>query len=310
MGSCSGSFFALGRDDGRVVWSHDAAADGGTANFHGNILLVENLVVVGTDGGASGQLYAFDAASGEVRWQQSAPGGFPSDPVRRGDRILAVEASGALRCTDLESGSPQWSVGGVEGARLLKSSVIMAGGRAFVSLPGGAVAAFDAESGEQLWQTVLPARLNTPLARVGDRLYVGDLEGTIHQLASEDGSRLGSFDAEGLIYGSLLSAGECLLALWAGDTLACLDPSLSEVKWSRKAQSAWSSFDPLILDGLVVAGTESGEILALDLDSGAPAWTLEIEGEVKGLGASDDVLFVGTIQGRVYALPLPAAESD
>jgi len=34
------------------------------------------------------------------------------------------------------------------------------------------------------------------------------------------------------------------------------------------------------------------------------------ETEAKGLGASGDVLYVGTIQGRVYALRIPAADSN
>jgi outer membrane protein assembly factor BamB len=54
----------------------------------------------------------------------------------------------------------------------------------------------------------------------------------------------------------------------------------------------------------VIVGAESGEIHALRLSDGTTAWTRRLEGEVKGLGVHDGVLYVGTNQGRVYALPL------
>jgi outer membrane protein assembly factor BamB len=53
---------------------------------------------------------------------------------------------------------------------------------------------------------------------------------------------------------------------------------------------------------VVVAGTESGEVLAFKLSDGTPVWKLKLEGEIKGLGATGNVLYVGTLQGRVYAL--------
>jgi outer membrane protein assembly factor BamB len=310
IGSCAGSFYALDRHEGRQIWSYDASADSNGPNFHGNALFEEDLVVVGTDAEDRGFLYAFDRATGEVRWQQAASGGFPSDLVTRGSRAYVVTMSGEIRCLDLRTGETLWSVEHAEGERLLKSAIVMVGDRVVVGLPSGSVLSLDADSGKSAWQTQLPGRLNTSAVVMGDDLYVGDIEGRIHRLSAGDGKVIGAFEAESPVYGSLLPAGKCLLALWAENTLACLDPQQGSIRWSRKAPSTWSSFQPLVLDELVVVGDESGEIHALQLSDGATAWTRRLKGEIKGLGAHDGMLYVGTVQGRVYALPFPEHEQS
>lgn len=308
IGSCSGSFYALDRHRGELLWSYDATADNGTPNFHGNALFAGDLVVVGTDGRDRGFLYAFDRATGDVRWRQAAPGGFPSDVQTRGSRAYAVTMTGEVRCLDLRTGETLWSVEGVEGERLLRSAVVFAGDGIVVTLPSGKVFSLDVESGEVVWKSRLPGRLNTSPVVIGREIHVGDIEGRIHRLSLQEGRVLGTFEAKSPVYGSLLSAGECLLALWAEDTLACLDPKLGTVKWSRKAPTTWSSFQPLIRSGLVVVGTESGEVHAFRLADGSTAWTRRVEGTIKGLGTHEGVLYVGTSQGRVYALQFPEPE--
>ncbi len=143
---------------------------------------------------------------------------------------------------------------------------------------------------------------------IGDDLYVGDIEGRIHRLSAEDGRVLGVFEAQSPVYGSLLLAGDCLLALWSENTVACLDPQDGSVRWSRRAPSTWSSFQPLVHGELVIVGGESGEIHAFRLSDGATAWTRHLNGEIKGLGTHGGVLYVGTSQGQVYSLPFPEEE--
>ena len=83
--------------------------------------------------------------------------------------------AGEARAIDLASGETVWNAGGVEG-RQLRSNLVLAAGRAFVSLPAGTVTAFDVSTGETVWETSLDARLNTSLAH-----YIGNLQGRLDE---------------------------------------------------------------------------------------------------------------------------------
>jgi outer membrane protein assembly factor BamB len=306
IGSCAGSFLALNRTDGRAVWSYDTTADSDSAQFHGNVLIEGDLVVVGADAKSDGYLYAFDRATGETRWRQAAPGGFPSDVVKSGSQGFVVSTSGEVRCVELETGRLVWSYGGVDDAHLHKSSIVAIDEKIIVNSPNDSVVALSIDSGQPIWETELSGTPNTALAIIDDGVYVGDVEGRIHRLALDDGKETATLPLERPVYGALQTAGGCLLALWAEDTLGCVDPALEGLRWSRPTTSEWSSFHFVVRDELVIAGTASGEIHAIDVSSGAPVWTHKLEGQIKGLELSGNVLYVGTLQGRVYALRIAA----
>ena len=59
----------------------------------------------------------------------------------------------------------------------------------------------------------------------------------------------------------------------------------------------------------VLIGTDGGELQAINLADGSVAWTHLLEGSIKGLGQLGDVIYVGTFQGRIYALRMPEALS-
>lgn len=259
---------------------------------------------MGTDDKEQGFLYAFNRVKGDLLWQQTAKGGFPSDVRIDGSRIYTVTMTGEARCVDLDTGVTLWRFGGETGEMLPKSAVVIEGDQVIVSLPSGTVTSLNAGSGELVWQSDLEGKPNTIPVVIGDEIYVGDVEGRIHRVSSKDGTQLGTIEGKSPVYGTLLHAGGCLLALWGEDTLSCLDPTSGATRWRQETDSAWSSFHPLILEDLVVVGTDAGEIHAFRLEDGATAWTRRLEGDIKGLGAHAGILYVGTVQGRVYAVPL------
>jgi outer membrane protein assembly factor BamB len=91
---------ALDASDGTVVWSRDVVADTGVQmpywGFAGSPLVVDDIVVVA----ASGNLVAYDRASGEKRWQgpagkesYSSPHGFSSGGV---SQVLLIDGTGVV----------------------------------------------------------------------------------------------------------------------------------------------------------------------------------------------------------------------
>jgi outer membrane protein assembly factor BamB len=305
IGSCSGFFYAFDRASGFDQWIHDTTVDGPPASFHGNILLIGKTLVVGTDTGEDGYLYGLDRATGIEKWKQKVTGGFPSDPATDGARVFAVTMEGEVRQIDVETGKTIWSHEGNEGARYLKSAIAHTGDRVLVSLPSGSVFALEAGSGATIWETRVDGRPNSSIAVIDESFYVGDVEGRIYRFSIEDGTVQGTYQATSPIYGTLTPTEDCLFALWGEDTLGCLSHDLGKLVWSRTTDDAWSSFHPLIRGEQVWIGNKKGEVFALNRSDGSIAWTYRLEGDIKGLGTKDDVVYIGTFQGRVYAVRIP-----
>jgi outer membrane protein assembly factor BamB len=149
---------------------------------------------------------------------------------------------------------------------------------------------------------------------VGGELVVGAADGRLYRLSLDTGEVLGSFATAGAPYGDLTEAGGCLLVLSAGGeldesmqpagpfVLACVEPGLERARWLHSSEQELSTFRPLAWQGQVVAGGRDF-LLALDLADGQLLWERPIEGVARGLGAAEEALYVGTLGGKVFALP-------
>ena len=48
IGSCAGVFYALNKATGKMRWSYDIRQDGKQISFHGNPLVVDDMILIGT----------------------------------------------------------------------------------------------------------------------------------------------------------------------------------------------------------------------------------------------------------------------
>ncbi len=59
---------------------------------------------------------------------------------------------------------------------------------------------------------------------------------------------------------------------------------------------------PNLYKNYVLAGDGDGEVSIIDAKTGEIEREFAVEGEVRSIGVTQDVLYVGTIQGMVYAV--------
>ncbi|HVT57371.1 MAG TPA: PQQ-binding-like beta-propeller repeat protein [Thermoanaerobaculia bacterium] len=312
IGSCGGSFYALDRHTGKPLWSYDTHRDGPPANFHGDPVVTDQLVVVGTDTEPEGLLYAFDRQTGEVRWKRPAPSGFFATVLRHGQNILALTTLGDAISYAIEDGRTAWTFDKAphnpHGTNT--PSPALAGDRFILPSPGGQLFALDASSGRVVWQRDLAAEIHTSVTVTGEVLYVGDRSGRVHKLNAASGAVEATLETGGTPFGTMVAAEGCLLAQWTPGIFACIDPALTDVRWRKTATDNWSSFKSLVWNGTVFTGTESGRVSQFRLLDGAELWSQSVKGPIKGLAiASDGTLYVGTQFGMIYALSLPSPEA-
>ncbi len=272
-------------------------------------------MLAGSDAWSTGHLYAFDRASGEVRWKVGFPKGVAADLARHGETVLMVSEVGDVAAVGIDDGTFRWRVEPDRSRPVGRPlDAVLDEDRWIVAWKSGVVDAYAAADGRLLWRRDLGASLGAAPVAVGGEVFVGAYGGRLFRLRASDGEMVGELRVGGALYGEIVAAPGCLLVLSARGgadpetgplgphAMVCVDPELQGVQWSYETAGLWTTFQPIVVDGVVVAGTE-GRLLALDLERGDVSWQRAVAGSPRGLLAVGGRLFLGTKEGSISALP-------
>ena len=160
-------------------------------------------------------LAAFDAKSGELKWEKSYDraefkpffgNGPRSTPLVSGDRVFTLGGTGILACWDARTGAIEWKVDTLKEFQAknlffgVSTSPVMVGADRVVVMVGGkgaGIVAFDAKTGKTAWQaTDDPASYSSPV--VANKQIVA-LTGSNLLGLSENGQKLWSVPFEGKV---------------------------------------------------------------------------------------------------------------
>jgi outer membrane protein assembly factor BamB len=300
---------ALDRSTGKARWVYDTRPDGGPLEFHGDPLVTEDLLILGSDWrreGRSARVYAFEKGTGSVRWKYEAGAGVTTDLPRRGDMLFGVTLADELVALDVPSGLKIWSVatGEPNPEHRLTSSPAVLAGQVFFGGIDGSLQALDAETGAPLWKRSLGSGVSTSILVAYGSLYAGTEDGRLLSFDPATGESRASIATVELPHGRLAAADGCVLAHLGERRIACAESALSGFRWTREAQKDWSSSRPYVWRNYVLAA-DSHTLVALRLADGATAWSRTFPGVVRGIGIGEDAMYVGTLSGAVHAVPLP-----
>jgi outer membrane protein assembly factor BamB len=300
-------YFAFDRSTGRVLWKYDTRQDGAPAQFHGDPLVTDDLIIAGSDSAAPGYVYAFDRKTGTLHWKTSV-GGLETDLLRSGGTAFGVTSEGSLVALELATGKLLWKVDSrKDPSRSRVRAPALSGERIFFPGLDGKVYAVKAATGEILWQRDLGSSITTALLVADGHLFVGALNHHLYRLSPQTGEVTAEHDAGDFPHSVLTLANGSLVALVGEKSLLGLDLGLN-ARWTRTTSAPWSTLRPLVLGDSVLVGNDAGELLAFRLDDGMPGWSRRIEGVPRGLSRSGSTLFIGTLQGAVLAYEYPQTD--
>lgn len=269
--------------------------------------MASDVVIVGTDGPPTGWLYAFERATGRVRWKHPFIRGISAQLLGRDGLVFAVGGGGDVVALDLANGSLTWHFGEEPPAdqSWARHDPALAGDLLLVPWPDGAVIALDARSGKLRWRAELGSQVTTSLVAVEDGAWVGAVDGSLRKLDLHSGQALATVETIGRPYGDLQTAGGCLLALTTGveHALSCHDLPSGAARWRFPVAAEVTTFRPLVRGDEVALGDETGALVALSLVDGKERWRCAVRGVPRGLSASGKQLFVGMLSGTLWALP-------
>jgi outer membrane protein assembly factor BamB len=312
IASGNGVLRQVERATGKLRWISIMGRNSSSCMFRGPLLLANDLVVAGASSKSMsirGSVRAVEGGTGRQRWMQSAGLGLAPSLSRLGRRVFVPTVDGELWCLNLDTGERVWSVPLTVGDW---GSPAVAIDRVFVGAASGSVSALNAATGRVEWRTQLGAPITTSVRRGKTALFVGTLDGRIHRIALDNGQVLVSrqLDSRLVPRGTLAVTADSLLVQLAGkradqQVLVSLDRSLKHVMWRIAAANRWSTTRVFTWKNSVALGTAWGNVFAYCAADGSLAWTHKMDGTVRAIGGADDVLYIGTTDGRVEAVRPP-----
>ncbi len=185
----------------------------------------------------------------------------------------------------------------------ITGGIALANGVVFAQTENGVLGAFDALTGEELWNVETGGTEETPPTAANGLVYVGIDDGNLSAYDATSGEKKWSYDAggrsnvtepvDGVLYGSS-----------TGGVAFAIDAATSEQRWRTEVTSE-SLRGPALADGVLyfTSGGSSGAAHALDAASGTLLWT-------HALADYDFVPTPSVSDGRVYIVPRNDASPD
>jgi outer membrane protein assembly factor BamB len=304
-----------------VRWSYNIHQDGNQTSFHGNPLITDQLILIGTDkscaAGSIGHVYAFDRATGAVRWKYRTAG-TPTDIARIGSTVYAASFADELIALSLADGDLRWrfATGTPNPDCSLPPAPVVVGDRIFYAGLNGILYGLDGQTGKLLWKHDLGKRSTTKLSAIGNSLYIGNSTNRIFRISTDDGHVQNEISVQASPTGRILTDAPALYIFLEdtdvqGGYLVSTDVNLSQIRWTRRSDRTWSSEWPRLWDGLLLAGNCRSDLVAFRISDGALQWSDKLKGCLRSVGTDgeSEQIYIGVQEGTVYAYSPPSKGS-
>lgn len=281
----NGLTYALDLATGATKWSKSTSTNLGPAYDKGSVFIV-------TSGGL---LSALNAKSGKTLWSVQLPYqySFSSPPMAVEGQVFTGGAGsgGNVYAVDEASGNLNWTEGVENGD---DSSPAFGDKGIYVSYPCQYYK-FDPKSGNTDWHYSGDCEGgggNTPVY-YGDRAYIQDWTSGNYILNAKTGSIVGSFGADNgdppAFYKP--TGGKALGFSLDSGTLYGWKVATQTNVWSFAGDGGLSTA-PIVVNGIVFEGSNSGEVYALDASNGTEEWSDSTGAAVTSLAAGQGTLLV------------------
>jgi eukaryotic-like serine/threonine-protein kinase len=231
-----------------------------------------------------------------------------SDGLSQGSDIWILTMTGKLLDLDLSSGKIRWTLDTSTTAPNLQfrtSNPASDGRRVFLASADGNLQAVDARTGQTVWMRELGSRPTTSVLLQGSTLYVGTYDKQLFGISADKGEVQFHLRLSDIPLSSLAFADKHLIFFLGEKSVAAADLGLEKILWKHELTSTLSTAKPVVWRGSVLVGDDNGEFRALDPGNGLARWSTHFPKMVRGVGVSERTLYLGTLQGTVYAWSPP-----
>jgi outer membrane protein assembly factor BamB len=234
----------------------------------------------------------------KAAWTFETGAAITSSPAVVDGKVFFGSNDKNLYCINAKDGIKVWSF---PTKYMVLSSPAVSAGKVFTGADDGNIYALDAITGNQVWATKIyetPPKVlfmstwqprSSPLI-VGNKLYVGALDGKVYCLNTGDGSKSWAYTTGGPIGGSPAYSNGVIYITSTDRNLYALDATTGNLKWKVETHSATTDWTqvfnfgtPTVAEGKVfvgggVADTDAIHFLALNVADGSTAWRIILPG--------------------------------
>ena len=304
VGSNDNYVYALDAETGEMLWKHDTSKE-----VQYSPVVTDGVVYIGAQGDVDYSVHALDAMSGEQIWVAGVP--YPYGPefavtVANG-KLYAPGASGEFYAMDVSTGEALWSISVSLGA---KSPPAVLDGVVYLTAVNTAYA-LNGATGEEIWSygtEKFPA-IDYP-AVVVDGVYYFAPDSNLYALDVTTGHMNWFYVASGLITDAPVVAEGMVYVRSESGGFHAVDAATGgrALSWEN-TDSALRS--PSVVNGFLFAESRDGNLRVLIAATGEEVSSFckgnfDFDG-VPSYTIADGVLYVGALDGSVYAFAIPSA---
>ncbi len=283
-----------------VIWQHKVK----NGAFEGTPVVVGGESKWAFVGDADGTMFAFDLASGKIRWEFKSEIGYVSAPAFQEGRLYVGDMDGKFYCLDAKSGDKKWEFAAddsIDSSANFHRDLVLFGSR------DACLYALNAESGEQKWKLETADQVRCSITVVDGRAFVAGCDGALHIIDLDSGEEVDSVMIESPTGVTPAANGDHIFVGTEQSGFFAINWKTAKTKWTFYGSSGSVSTrcSPAVTDDHVVFGARDRKMYSLNPVSGKENWSTELKANVDSSPVIvGDRLFVGSTDGRFYELEL------
>ncbi|WP_247730879.1 PQQ-binding-like beta-propeller repeat protein [Halovivax limisalsi] len=256
-------------------------------------------------GSQTGELYAIDADSGDVRWTFQAENGILSSPTVVGGTVYVPDDDANVYAIDAATGTERWRFeAGTEHSEMFSSPTVVDGtvyvGSYDIVGKNGTVHALDAADGTESWSYETGGKIYSSPTVVDGTVYVGARDNNVHAIDAESGTEQWVFETGDWVRSSPTVFDGTVYVGSYDNSVYAIDAESGAELWS------FDTGDRIYASPTVVGGTvyiRSNDVYAIDAAEGTERWSADA-GSWGGSSVTIDggTAYVGSDDGRLYAI--------
>ena len=331
LGSCSYLPDWLGSGDDKILpGKRYAVMDFGNALHADETIAADEIDIPAIDTTSSfGQNFGnYSFKSETLQISTTSAGSAPESgfilthqPLVADGKVYVIDGKSEISSFDLKTMSKEWSTNLTppeEDSDLPGGGLSYAYGTLYAGTGYGAVSAISASDGSVLWQKNLGSPIRKPPVVAGEKVYISTIDNQLFCLNAVDGANIwhhaGTSGTTGFYGGAApivkndtaviaYSSGEIFgLSALRGDELWSEIVSLGADATEASSKITDVAGSPIVVDGIVYVGSNSGDLTALNLTNGFRIWSQKVGSVMSTPWVAGRYIYVITKDHKIAAL--------